>query len=264
MQRLITYRTMVDLRDPDAFQMYTFNDHAGYGAVEVAQNMLLDFQEASGNWKEQWAICEGLALLRGANSLDPMIGIDDGELFRETSIMLELMLLTALAELEKQGQLGANSDVRNLGMVMGLFAKEAQALRSDGYIDDEPSTTNKTYSGEHFVPYLLAYANKHNIPIHGPSEIDEIIAEAEEEAEEADVQLPTAKDPWKWATAFKAYERKNKGSTTRSGKAVIGGDSLDITTFSSAERKANSFDGKDPLSAKEIKSIKDGMCLCLG
>lgn len=43
MDKLTTYRIMVDLRHPDLFSMYTFNDHSAYGAIEVVQNLLLDF-----------------------------------------------------------------------------------------------------------------------------------------------------------------------------------------------------------------------------
>jgi hypothetical protein len=53
------------LRDPDNFNMYTYNDHAGLGALEVLQNLFLDFEEAAkekrGEWREQWAVCEGTA-----------------------------------------------------------------------------------------------------------------------------------------------------------------------------------------------------------
>ena len=47
--------------------MYTWNDHAGHGIIELVQNLLLDFDKAQESWKEQWAICEGTArfLLRG-------------------------------------------------------------------------------------------------------------------------------------------------------------------------------------------------------
>lgn len=50
------------LRCPDNFDMYTFNDHHGYGTLEVVQNLFLDFVEAENNWKEQWAACEGTAM----------------------------------------------------------------------------------------------------------------------------------------------------------------------------------------------------------
>lgn len=60
---------MYDVRDPDNFGMYTFNDHLAYGALEVIQNLMLDYEEAS-NWQEQWWVCEALALFlfaRGSN-----------------------------------------------------------------------------------------------------------------------------------------------------------------------------------------------------
>ena len=56
-------RIHCDLRDPDNFHMYTCNDHSAYGVLEVVQNLLLDFDEAANNWKDQWAVCEALAFL---------------------------------------------------------------------------------------------------------------------------------------------------------------------------------------------------------
>lgn len=50
-----------ELRNPDSFGMYTFNDHVGYGVLEMLQNLILDFEEAAGNYKEQWAVCEALS-----------------------------------------------------------------------------------------------------------------------------------------------------------------------------------------------------------
>ncbi|KAI1086877.1 hypothetical protein F5B19DRAFT_108018 [Rostrohypoxylon terebratum] len=32
-----------NLRDPDNFQMYTFNDHASYGCIEIMENLFLDY-----------------------------------------------------------------------------------------------------------------------------------------------------------------------------------------------------------------------------
>lgn len=51
----------VYVRIPDYFSMYTFNDHAAYGSLQVLQNLVLDFEEAAKDWREQWAICEGVA-----------------------------------------------------------------------------------------------------------------------------------------------------------------------------------------------------------
>lgn len=52
---------MAAVRCPDNFGMYTFNDHEAYGYLEVCQNLMLDWDEAT-TWQEQWFVCEGLAL----------------------------------------------------------------------------------------------------------------------------------------------------------------------------------------------------------
>lgn len=44
---------MARIRDPANFDMHTFNDHAALGVAEVIENLLLDFVEANGNWREQ-------------------------------------------------------------------------------------------------------------------------------------------------------------------------------------------------------------------
>lgn len=71
LQKLSAYTIMMDLRNPDNFDMYTFNDHCAYGAIEMMQNVLLDFQEASGNWKSRWMVCEALALSLANDCLSP-------------------------------------------------------------------------------------------------------------------------------------------------------------------------------------------------
>jgi hypothetical protein len=58
---------MASLRDPDTFDIYTYNDAAGYGVLETVQNLFRDFDEASTfskgeDWKQSWAICEATAM----------------------------------------------------------------------------------------------------------------------------------------------------------------------------------------------------------
>jgi hypothetical protein len=50
------------LRCPDYFRMYTFNDHQEYGVLEVLENLILDFEETGRDYLDQWAVCECLAL----------------------------------------------------------------------------------------------------------------------------------------------------------------------------------------------------------
>jgi hypothetical protein len=59
------------LRDPDGFGMYTYNDHFGYGVLELAQNLILDFEEAEG-WKEKWSVCEATAMFFVKGDADPL------------------------------------------------------------------------------------------------------------------------------------------------------------------------------------------------
>lgn len=179
--------------------------------------------------------------------------------------MLERMFLTILADLDKQGSLSANSDVRNLGLVMGLYASNINAIQTDFPVQQDHDEGTDVFQGADFVPYLLEYARKHNITIHGPSDIDDIIANAEDEAEEDDVKLPSAKnDPWGWQAAFKRYERESRiPYSSERRKTKIGGDALDISTSSSQERKKASFTKKDPFTPDMIKDIKEGMVLQL-
>lgn len=64
----------ISLRDPDCFDMYTYNDHSGYGCMEAIENLLLDFDESKykDNREEQWAICEAAALLFLRNETVPL------------------------------------------------------------------------------------------------------------------------------------------------------------------------------------------------
>lgn len=42
--------------------MYTFNDHSAFGALEVVENLLVDFSEFKESWRDRWAICEAMVL----------------------------------------------------------------------------------------------------------------------------------------------------------------------------------------------------------
>lgn len=54
--------------------MYTYNDHLGYGIMELVQNLLLDFDEAKATWKEQWSICEAAAMFFFRGDVEALFG----------------------------------------------------------------------------------------------------------------------------------------------------------------------------------------------
>ncbi|KAI1333986.1 hypothetical protein F5Y15DRAFT_403400 [Xylariaceae sp. FL0016] len=72
--KFTTAIVQVQLRDPDSFGMYTFNDHAAYGALEVVQNLLLDFEEAAARgWREEWLVCEAMVMFLSNDAGNMMI-----------------------------------------------------------------------------------------------------------------------------------------------------------------------------------------------
>lgn len=97
---------------------------------------------------------------------------------------------------------------------------------------DEEKIVNRSspkfqFNPSNFDSHVLAYANKFAITLYGLYNIDMLVAELD-----TDAKLPAAgEDPWSWNDALKAYSK----DYAVNGK--IGGDSLDITTWSSADRK---------------------------
>ncbi|KAL2867209.1 uncharacterized protein BJX67DRAFT_107911 [Aspergillus lucknowensis] len=193
-----------DLRNPDFFGMFVFNDFAGYGILEVLQNLVLDFVEAEDNWKEQWAVCEAIPLYWMLGDLMPFSMLD-AETVRGTWSFIGHMFVTMLANLEARGLLKPDSEVRNLGVIMALYLPMADEL---GDVFDYDSDVFDSLS---FDAYILAYAKKYHIKLHGPSNLTELVSKIEDEFEgedelQSELPAPSA-DPWKWAVAYKAYAK---------------------------------------------------------
>ncbi|CAI4214120.1 unnamed protein product [Parascedosporium putredinis] len=179
----------LQLRSPDNFDSYTFNDHEAFGALEIIQNLLRDFEEAAGEpWVRQWAICEALAqILVSYDHFQPLFMIDH-TILGDMADMIGRMFLTQLATLENEGLLGPNSEVMNLALVMGLYLQMASMLTAMGVLDsdddededEEPSGKEKTtakgkkaakasafkYSESCWDLYIYMYAQKHSIVLN--------------------------------------------------------------------------------------------------
>ncbi|KAI0472329.1 hypothetical protein F4859DRAFT_101250 [Xylaria cf. heliscus] len=253
--------THVGLRDPDNFSMYIFNDHANYGALEVLQNLFLDFEEAArekrgDGWREQWAVCECVAhwLLHHAGA--SFTQIEDGVSVHETTRLVGQMFLSMLAQLDEQELVGDATAVRSLGCTMAMYMALASEMRIYNALDDGPrnATPSKAskFQPDYFDDAILSYANKRGVTLRGPADIEEIVAQAV-----GDVALPAknAKDPWGWRAALKEYTKSQGGK--------IGGDGQDITAMPSAERKKFSSNGKDPLGKKDIEALKKGLVMTM-
>lgn len=170
-----------------------------------------------------------------------------------------------LARLESQKLLDETSGVKNLGLIMALYIKFAAESWVKDLLDDDGEEEANTHPSQftwvpgNFDDYINAYANKYGITLYGLVDMDGLTATLE-----TDVSLPTAEADWGWAASFKAYQKRYGHSSSWGrgpSKGKIGGDSLDITTWSSTERKQASFDKKDPFSATDLKNLKAGMVM---
>lgn len=160
-----------------------------------------------------------------------------------------------LAKLEAEGLLGPESEVKNLGSIMASYIDTTIAMRDYGISEDRGDDKDKIAKFHNSDEYILAFAKKHNIKLHGPHKIDSHVEEINE------VKLPKTakKDPLGGIAALKEYEKRYG----QSKKPKIGGNEFDITAMSSAERKKKSFGKKDPLGKDELDAIKEGMIMQL-
>ncbi|KAL4960727.1 uncharacterized protein BDV14DRAFT_138685 [Aspergillus stella-maris] len=261
-QKFITQMIHTDVRCPDFFSMYVFNDFQGYGILEVLENLVLDFIEAKDNWKEQWAVCEAIPLYCLTGATTPLGMVDSADSVRAIWRLVGQMFLTMLATFESKGLLKPASEVKNLGFVMASYLPLAQDLRDSGCLEEDDSDDG-AFDFSAFDSYIVAYAKKHNIKLQGVSNIEELVKEIED-AEFESFKLPArGADPWKWAAGHKAYNKEH-GPNPMVDKKKMGGDSFDVTSWTSAKRKKYAFDKKDPLGKNEINAIKEGMVLQMG
>jgi hypothetical protein len=161
-----------------------------------------------------------------------------------------------LAFFESKNMLSETSEVKDLGLIMGLFIKLARDVREYNLLESDEKF-------ERFDDYVLAYATKFGITLRGPKDIDELAAECN-----GTVKLPVATaakpDVWSVYTAINNFKKAYGGSLGPRSPAKIGGDHYDITAMSSAERKDAAFDKKDPLSKELIQALKNGLPISHG
>jgi hypothetical protein len=181
-----------------------------------------------------------------------------------------------LSQLEREKLLAKDSEIKSLGLIMGMFMDFARGSRDYGLLESDkseslgPAKDKKKWKPHYFDGQILAYARKYDVELVGPSSVHKSIAEAD-----ADVDLPVPEsntgkaDPFGFAKYLKKYSKDHGGITAflaqnKTPRTAIGGDSLDITTWTSAKRKSKAFNKKDPLGKAELAALKEGMVLQLG
>ncbi|KAK0666067.1 hypothetical protein QBC41DRAFT_281774 [Cercophora samala] len=274
-----------EVRDPDNFSMYTFNDHSAYGALEVLQNLILDFEEAD-TWQEKWAVCEALGCFLKNDSYGTLASrIDDGEGADATWQLMGRMFLSMLAQFERDGLLAADGPVKNLGFIMAVWMSIPSDMRGYGLLEEskpEPLGPVKAKGAKKWWPHsfdrqILAYARKYDIALKGLHNLDDLVQEieAEGEGELPDPAHNTAKsDVFHYQRELTRYKQRygsgphfmstyGRKKQTKP-KSAMGGDNLDLTAWTPAERKAAAYDKKDPLGKKELDMIKQGAVMSRG
>ena len=201
----------------------------------------------------------------------------DGDTVTETYLILGRLFLSLLALLERLDLLEKDSPIENLGLIMALFvafghsAKRFGELRGSNRQSLGPGKDKKKWWPHKFENQIIAYASKYDITLVGPHNIDEIIKKT---TSGADLPLPVPinapkVDPFGFAKNLKRYKEEQGGLTAwmamcSNDRTPIGGDSLDITTWTSKKRKEKSFDDKDPLTKEHLDALKRGLVMTRG
>lgn len=179
---------------------------------------------------------------------------DDGDRVEAMAATLRTMFLSMLATFERLGYLKPDSEIKNLGIMMGLYLE----LAEEGNYDNgtAPLSYDETDIGEN----ILAYANKYNIALQTPKDNSALIEKLKPKAAEVTLPLSDAAhtDPWNWAGDLKTYSDKYSPEF-----GSIGGDSCDVTTWMPSERKKASLNGRDPLPRSTMNKIKEGLVMSL-
>ncbi|KAI1266316.1 hypothetical protein F5Y18DRAFT_383076 [Xylariaceae sp. FL1019] len=265
--KFTTQIELLQLRDPDVFSMHTYNDHANMGVLEVLENLLLDFEmdddmNQMDEWRERWSICEATVQLLMSEWTDNLNMFQDGDRLVHMMQLIGRQFLNMLAQLDSKGLLSDSSPILSLPFVMASYMRLANIQRQDNLLGDsteqEPYGQDKLLQPTFYDDAILSYANERGIMLGGFKNIDDMCAECVPE-----VNLPDKdqRDPWGYKQCLEEYKASH--STSPDGK-TIGGDNLDVTSWSAVERRQYSFNGKDPMTKKDLTALKEGLIMTLG
>jgi hypothetical protein len=193
--------------------------------------------------------------------------IDDPKWLADVVRLLGRAFLAMLARLERLHRLGPSSEVRNLGLIMSLFVKMWRGMPTVYTVEgskeetvecraQDGSMTTYTFDLAEVDAYIIGYAERHSITLHGVSHEEEDIVHP--------LPPPMPEDPWNTAEAFRKYEKKHgrvRSSFVPVDQPTIGSDEYDITTWDPARRKEASLTGRDPFSPRELIALRMGMTM---
>ncbi|KAJ5654026.1 hypothetical protein N7490_001029 [Penicillium lividum] len=235
--------TQVTVRDPENFQLTGYMDQSCIGLLQVMTNLIIDFLAAEGNWKEQWPLCEAMAIFHLRGDAASLALCEDAENIDAVYCIISYMFMSMLFNLQQARVLGPDSEVLNLGMIMMVILRFVK-FRWAERIENE---------GEELTPYVLTYATKYKVDLVPKDDLEDLMNKYEAK----EVTLPKgSENPWSVDKLLKRYMESEL--PYQFGDDKIGGDSLDVTAWTSAKRKKDSFDGKDPFAKADMDNVKKG------
>ncbi|KXT18473.1 hypothetical protein AC579_2240 [Pseudocercospora musae] len=246
-----------DNRDPDIFGMYIYNDYLGYGIIEILENMIRAFnkelkpQKVKGyNYQQMWAVVTALANYVNRDASMPYMMVDDGERCERLNAIIGCVILTALNELDRIGQLKKDSKFRDLGHVMALYllfskTHDTTEIEYGAHDLDGDREVAETIDWQ---DALVAYAEKAGVDLldQGVSGINEVLAKVVGYTDIGKAKV----ERWKWTELLKGYREDylTRTSVLRLATDNIGGGHYDITKWDPEQRAKCAFDHKDPLT----------------
>ncbi|KAL2115167.1 hypothetical protein VTJ04DRAFT_10830 [Mycothermus thermophilus] len=264
--------------------MRTFNTHKGYGVLEVLQNLTLDFVEFRNGVRDQWAICEALALFLNLESSLAIHTIPGGRnIIDATFQLIGRLFLTMFARLDCEGRLNVE-DLPSLGVVYGHVLSWAHyarthynVLRSSARAPISPKSANRWWRPHAFDGTVFAYVLREwdvsdELKLNGRlgirDAVEAAVAAGHHDLPGRGLDGRYDPDPFNFTSALSRYKKQYGGipssaAGVKNSEMAMGGDNLDITTWPEERRKQAHADGKDPLSDGLKEGLIAGKCLCL-
>ncbi|KAI1777109.1 hypothetical protein F4818DRAFT_409176 [Hypoxylon cercidicola] len=231
--------------NPDFFKMQIYKEFHGEGTQEMVENILIGFDKAFGkkrrdenNLKQMWAIIA--ATMQWLLEMPPnsWIMLNNKTKLGTTVGLIGRALVSVLNEFDHAKLLKADSDIKDLGLIMTYYLYWIDTLKGRGL--ELP-----------FRKEVVAYAKKAGIDLKeaGLFGTEERVKELEKEVGKIKALSGKAQpDRWDWKKKFRKFSKDYK----------IGGEKYNILKMTREERAGYALDKKDPLAQFSDKDLLEG------
>ncbi|CAJ2505323.1 Uu.00g127170.m01.CDS01 [Anthostomella pinea] len=229
------YKRRATYTDPDSFGMYIYNDFHGYGLQELIESMLVAFDKElrkkrdDENLKQMWATTAAMIHWLLDAEIGPWLMTDDGERVSATVGFVGRALATVLNELDLAQKMTADSEIKDLGLVMSCYLQWVSVVQDQGF-DEKELEWRKETAGCHGTDKNLSSLEEEYCiigPLSGKAKADR----------------------WSWKKNFTQF-KKEYGAT--------GGEKFNILKMSRKERADHAFSKKDPLAQFSDEDLRSG------